>query len=92
MAIDTTRESSVTESVEGIALVWDLRLPQGGRAEVRLLPVRATYFMGVAREVPPQLEWRAIEALGADDARAFANALLAAADKVETLPRASAQP
>jgi hypothetical protein len=77
---------SIAETVDGIAHVWDVRLPQGGRAEVRILPTRATYFMGGAREVPPQLAWRALEAIGSNDARAFAGALVAAADKAETLP------
>jgi hypothetical protein len=76
------------ESVDGIAHVWELRLPRGGRAEVRILPTRATYFMGVAREVPPQLTWRGVEAVAPDDVRSLASALLAAAEKAETLPRA----
>jgi hypothetical protein len=83
-----TIDYACNESVDGIAHVWDVRLPRGGRAEVRILPTRATYFMGVARELPPQLSWRATDAVGPDDVRSFANALLAAARKADTLPRA----
>lgn len=97
MSTDTMTEPSATEaqadyttsaSTEGIALVWDVRLPKGGAVRVTMTPTRATWFMGVAREMAPQLCWQAGQAMSAEATRAFARALLAAADKAESLPRA----
>jgi hypothetical protein len=81
----------LSESTAGIDHLWEVRLPRGGSVQITITPRRATYFMGVAREMAPQLAWRSAQAIGSEDARAFGAALQAAAEKAESLPRATVQ-
>ncbi len=82
---------SIKESDEGIARIWDVRLPSGGGVQVTLTPRRATFFMGCAREMPPHLAWRSADAIAAQDAKAFARALMSASDAAEALPRVTVE-
>ncbi len=81
---------AINRTEDGIQHVWDVRLPSGGGVQVTIMPRRATYFMGVAREMPPHIAWNAASSIAAGDAKAFAQALISASEAAEALPRVDA--
>ncbi|MBA2480659.1 MAG: hypothetical protein H0V44_08355 [Planctomycetes bacterium] len=89
---NTTTDSAncaINRTEEGIKHIWDVRLPSGGGVQVTIVPRRATYFMGVAREMPPHLAWNSASSIAAGDAKAFAQALISASEAAEALPRST---
>jgi hypothetical protein len=91
MADTESSNCAINRTEEGIKHIWDVRLPSGGGVQVTIVPRRATYFMGVAREMPPQLAWNSANSIAAADAKAFAHALMTASEAAEALPRADLQ-
>ncbi len=80
-------QCAITESQDGIAMVWDVFLPHGSGVVVKLMPRRATFFMGSERVLAPHVTWRSADAIATEDVRAFARTLLSAADTADRLPQ-----